>query len=97
MKEKDPKNSTNKNLDLLSTTQAADLLKISRVYVFKKIKAGEIKAEKVGRNYVIRKSVIMELLHPSTSLTDEKKDRIHKAVERTVKEYGETLKLLGKE
>ena len=37
----------------LSTSELADILGISRIAVFKKIKSGQIKAQKVGRNYVI--------------------------------------------
>ena len=34
----------------LSTTEVAKLLEVSRVTVFNRIKSGEIKAEKIGRN-----------------------------------------------
>lgn len=38
-----------------TTTELAKILKISRVAVFNKIKRGEIKAQKIGRNFVIFK------------------------------------------
>ena len=38
---------------LISTSQLAHLLSVSRVAVFKKIHKGEIKARKVGRNFII--------------------------------------------
>lgn len=79
----------------LSTTDIARLLGISRVAVFKKIKAGEIKAEKAGRNYVIARESISEIL--GDVLSSAQKRTIEIAVERTVREYGETLRLLGKE
>jgi len=37
----------------ISTTEAAKILGISTVAVFKKIKSGALPAQKVGRNYVI--------------------------------------------
>lgn len=76
----------------LSTTELAEILGISRVAVHKKIKKGEIKATKVGRNYVIDKKdwdIFKE------ELTEKEKLAIDKAVKKTVKEYGETLRLLG--
>ena len=80
--------------DLFSTTEVARLLGVSRVAIFKKIKSGEIKAKKVGRNYVIEKNDIAEVL--GTVLGSSKKKDIDLSVKRAVKEYGEALKLLGK-
>jgi len=79
----------------LTTAEAAKLLGISRVAVFKKIKAGKIKAKKLGRNFVIEKKELGGILEET--LTEKKKSQIAEAVKKTVKEYGETLKLLGKE
>lgn len=81
--------------DLFSTIEVAKLLGISRVAVFKHIRSGKIKAEKIGRNFVIHKKDLGEIL--GSSLTDKKKREIEAAVDRTVREYGETLKLLGQE
>lgn len=81
--------------NLLSTTDAAKLLGISRIAVFKKIKSGKIKATKVGRNFVIDKNELPEIL--GTVLTERARREIETSVEKTIKEYGETLKLLGKE
>ncbi len=41
--------------EFLSTTELAKILGISSVAVFKKIKKGQIKAEKGGRNFIIRR------------------------------------------
>ena len=79
----------------LSTTEVALLLGISRQAVFKKIKAGEIKAKKVGRNFVIEEKYLPEIL--GKTLTKAKKRAIEDAVKKTIREYGETLKLLGQE
>lgn len=78
---------------LLSTTEVAKILGVSRIAVFKKIKSGKIKAQKVGRNFVINKKELPQIL--GTVLSREKKNAIHAAVRKTVREYGEALKLLG--
>lgn len=78
-----------------STIEIARILGISRIAVFKKIKSGEIKAKKVGRNFVINRGDLAEIL--GSTLSEEKKREIEKSVRKTIKEYGETLKLLGKE
>ena len=82
-----------KDKQFLSTTELAKILGISRVAVFKKIKKGEIKAVKVGRNFVIDKKDLGNIL--GKELTKKEKSEIEKAVKKTVKEYGETLRLLG--
>jgi len=84
-----------KNQEFLTTSELAKLLGISRIAVFKKIKKGEIKAVKVGRNYVIRCKDLGHIL--GQTLTEEDKKIVNAAVKKTVREYGETLKLLGKE
>lgn len=84
-----------KNKEFLSTTELAKILGISRVAVFKKIKKGEIKATKVGRNFVINKKDLGGIF--GKVLTKERKREIEKAVKKTVKEYGVTLKMLGKD
>lgn len=78
-----------------STTEAAKILGISRIAIFKKIKAGKIKARRVGRNFVIEKKELSQVL--GQVLSKDKKANIEAAVKKTIKEYGETLKLLGKE
>jgi excisionase family DNA binding protein len=84
------------NKKLISTAEAAKIMKISRIAVFKKIKSGELKAEKVGRNYVIAHQDIEDLTNP-TSIRSNHQQRIEKALDRTVDEYRETLELLGKQ
>jgi len=79
----------------ISTSEAAKLLGVSRITVFNKIKKGEIKAQKIGRNFVIDKSELENIL--KEALTKEKKLFIEKVVDKTIKDYGETLKLLGAE
>ncbi|MDP1719177.1 MAG: helix-turn-helix domain-containing protein [bacterium] len=79
----------------LSTIEVAKMLGISRISVFKKIKAGGIKAQKVGRNFVIDKKDLPEVL--GEVVGEKKKKEIEMSVRKTVREYGQALKLLGKE
>ena len=81
--------------EFLSTSEVAKLLGISRIAVFKKIKSGAIKARKIGRNFAVNKKDLPEVL--GSVLREDKKQEIEKSVKKTVKEYGETLKLLGRE
>jgi len=83
----------------ISIAELAEMLGISRIAVFRKIKKGQIPADKIGRSYAISMEHVHDLIGDIKSkiLTDEKKAEIKKAVEKVVKEYGETLRLLGKE
>lgn len=83
----------------ISVTELAKMLGISRVAVFKKIRKGQIPAEKIGRAYAISMEDVTEIMGGADPgvLTEEKKLEIKNAVEKVVKEYGKTLRLLGKE
>lgn len=83
----------------ISVAELAKMLSLSRVAIFKRIKKGQIVAEKIGKSYAISMEHVTEILSKDsgTILTEEKKSEIEKAVEKVVKEYGETLRLLGKE
>ena len=83
----------------MSVAELAKMLGISRVAVFNKIKKGQIPAEKIGRSYAISMEHADEIAGGKSFnvLTEEKKAEIKKAVAKVVREYGETLKLLGKE
>ncbi len=83
----------------ISVAELAKLLGISRVAVFKRIKKGQIPAEKIGRSYAISMDDVDEITQKTDSktLTESQKETIKKAVKKVVDEYGEALKLLGKE
>ena len=83
------------NNKLLSTAEVAKILGISRVAVHKKIINGDIKAKKVGRNYVIESADLSAAL--GVILSPERKKEIEKSVDKTIDEYGEALRKLGKE
>jgi putative molybdopterin biosynthesis protein len=80
---------------LYTTQEVANMLGVSRITVFNKVKKGEIKARKVGRQYLIAESDLPGFLGGKLSKKD--KSQVEEAVKKTVKEYGDTLKLLGQE
>jgi hypothetical protein len=83
------------NKEVITIPKLAELLGISRVAVFKKVKKGEILAENIGRVYVVPiKSVSLAL---GKTISKDRKDKIEIAVKKAVKEYGDALKLLGNE
>jgi excisionase family DNA binding protein len=77
---------------LLSVKEVAEILGISRVAVFNKIKNGEIPAQKVGKAYVIEKDALT--IVKDREVSGWQKDVIERAVNKTVLDYGEALKLL---
>ena len=79
----------------VSIPELAKMLGISRIAVYKKVRKGEIKAVRVGRSYAIPARHLGGLA--GEPLGPGAKRSIDAAVRRTVKEYGEVLKLLGRE
>jgi excisionase family DNA binding protein len=81
--------------DYITIPQLAKLLGVSRIAVYRKVKKGQIKALKIGRNFAIPQKQIAAIL--GKRLRQEDKKEIDSAVQKTVKEYGQVLKLLGSE
>jgi excisionase family DNA binding protein len=83
----------------LSIAQLAKILGISRIAVYKKVKKGKIKAIKIGRSFAIPKKYVQQNLIDIKGgpLKEEEKRGIETAVKRTIKEYGEVLRRLGRE
>ena len=79
----------------LTIPELAKLLGVSRIAVYNRVKKGQIPATRVGRTYVIMDQEIADIL--GKEATREGKKRIDAAVRKTVQEYGEVLKRLGKE
>ena len=79
----------------ITIPQLARILGLSRIAVYRKVKKGQIKATKIGRNYAIDRKSVETIL--GKTLAEEDKEQIDAAVKKTVKEYGQTLKLLGAE
>jgi excisionase family DNA binding protein len=81
--------------EYFSTTELATLLGITRQAVFKKIRSGEIKAIRPGRNFLIPKEELPGIL--GEVLSEKSKEEIDQIVKRLVLEYEETLRLLARE
>lgn len=77
-----------------SGQEAAEACGVTRLTIGRWIKSGKIKAEKVGRTYVIPLSEIAKCMKEAP---EDLRKEIQDAVKRVVKEYGETLDLLAKE
>ena len=84
-----------KQKEYFTTSELAKILGISRIAVFKKIKAGQIKAKKIGRNFAIPRKEFDVIL--GQSLTLDQKKEIDAGVKKVIKEYSKTLELLGNE
>ena len=80
---------------MYSTSEVASILHLSRVEVFRKIKAGKIKAEKIGRNYIVPYESIEEIL--GETIGTHKRNEIEKVIDKALKDYGEAFKKLSKE
>ena len=79
----------------ITIARLAELLGISRIAVYKRVKKGQIPAIRIGRAYLITDKVVNEILNKR--LTKQDKRLIESAVQKTVREYGEVLRKLGRE
>lgn len=80
---------------LVTIPELAELMGVSRIAIYNKVKKGQIPATKIGRTYVITDRTISNIL--GKRLTAKGKKIIGDAVHKTVKEYGEVLKQLSRE
>lgn len=78
-----------------STIEVANIFRVSRKTIFMWIKTGKIKATKVGRNFIVPHSSIIEKL--GKTLGTEKKAEIEGSIDRAMKDYEQTFRQLGKE
>ena len=81
--------------EYLSISQFAKILGVSRIAIYKKIKKGQIEATRIGRSFVIPRKYLTDIT--GKTLSEKNKKIIDEAVKKTFKEYGEVLKLLGRE
>ena len=79
----------------ITIPQLARLLGISRIAVYKKVKSGQIRASRIGRNYVISDRDITGILGKEVSAEDKR--AIDAAIRKTLREYGGLLKMLCKD
>ena len=81
--------------DELTISMLAKRLGVSRTVVWRRVKRGEIAARMVGKTYVITDPTVREML--DGKLNDQAKKQIEAAVLKTISEYGDVLKKLGRE
>lgn len=79
----------------LSIPELAGFLGVSRIAIFKRVKKGDINAEKIGGRYIIPYLEVKKILEEK--IGRKEKDLLERVVKRAVKEYGETLKMLSRE
>lgn len=82
------------NKTYFSTTEAAKILGMSRIAVFKKIKSGKLPADRFGRNYLITRD---SLVYHAGLLTPKRKKELSADVRKIINQYGEVLKKLARE
>jgi len=83
------------NEKYITIPELAELLGVSRIAIYKRVKKGQIPATKIGRTYVITDQTIANIL--GKNVTKKGKKQIDTTVRKIVREYGEVLKQLGKE
>jgi len=81
--------------DYMTIPQLAAILGISRIAVYRRGKKGDIPAVRVGRMYAIDPAYVENLLGGAISEADKRE--IDEAIVKTIKDYGEVLRMLGKE
>ncbi len=84
-----------KNKEFLTVSEVAKLLGISREAILKRIKKGQLKATRIGRNFAIHKKEFESI--SGKTLTEKQKSILDKGIKKTISEYKTTLKLLGQE
>ena len=84
-----------KDKNYFTIPQVARILGISRIAVYKKVKKGEIRAVRIGRNYAIPEGSLAGIM--GRVLRKDDRNEIDRAVHKAVSEYGEVLRLLDNE
>lgn len=72
----------------------AGMMGLSRIQVFRLVKAGKIPAIKIGRNFAIKKT---DLGVYGGEVSAKEKQNIASSVDKVIKEYGDVIKKLGEE
>jgi len=78
----------------LTTKEVAQILRLSDRHIRRLINQNLIPAKKVGRSFIIDASQLNPIFQKAT---ETEKQFIHKTIKKIIKEYGETLRLLGSE
>jgi len=78
--------------EYISTTEAGEILGLNRTQVFRLVKAGQIPAVRIGRNYAIKRS---DLGASGGEISHKEKKHIESSVDKVIEEYGDVIKKLG--
>ena len=81
--------------EYLTIKELTEILHLSRQAIFRKVKSGEIKAEMVGKTYIIPKQQLDHVFY--NTLSNKFKKEIDRGVSKVIKEYGDVIKKLGEE
>ena len=81
--------------EFYSTMETANIIGVSRKTIFQRARDGKIDATKVGRNYVIPHASVLRML--GKTVGKDGKVAIEKAIDKALKEYEKTFRLLGRE
>jgi len=77
----------------ITIPRLAELLGVSRISIYKKVKKGQIPAIRIGRNYAITDQTIAQVL--GEELSKKGKRQIDTAITKTIEQYGEVIRELG--
>ncbi len=85
--------------DYYTIAEVANILGLSRVAIFNRVKKGKIKAIKIGRNYAIPYKDLLNSIGYiiREPLTKEGEKMINASVTKIFKEYGDVIEKLGEE
>lgn len=83
-----------KEKKFFTTRDVAEIFKITDRHVRRLIKANIIPAKKIGRNFIIEAEQLNPIFQKATTL---EKEFVRRTMDKIIKEYGETLRLLGNE
>lgn len=78
--------------EFYTTTELGKIMGLSRSQIFRKIKNKEIPSEKIGRINLVPRFYVDSLLG---QLEKDDQRRIQSAIDKTIREYGEVIKMLG--
>lgn len=81
--------------EFFTIPEVAKLLGLSRITVYKKVKAGEIKADLVGKTYMIRDRELSQVLNKKLTPSDLRS--VEKSVNKGIRQYGDVFKWLAHE
>jgi excisionase family DNA binding protein len=65
----DPSPDSSSAVDVLTLTETAALLRISRPTLFEMLRKGEIPARKVGRQWRFNRAVVLDWLHGNVAVS----------------------------